>query len=327
MSHAIVLHKFGGPEQLRWEEHPVGPPGAGEVRIRHAAVGVNFIDIYNRSGLYPLPLPAVLGQEAAGVVLEVGAKVTSLRPGDRIGYAGTVGSYAEERLVAADRLVRLPDDLPDQEAAALILKGLTADMLLSRVHSLAAGEAILFNAAAGGVGQLACRWAKALGALVIGTVGSQAKVAAARAAGCDHVIVTDDPGLKTLAAQVRELTGGAGVRVAYDSVGGALLDASLDCIAPRGLLVTFGQSSGKVPLLDTAVMASRGSLFATRPSIRSYYSTPVELQEGAQRLFAAVRAGHVKPAIGARFPLREAALAHRELEARRTTGATVLLPG
>ena len=325
MSHALVLHRFGGPEELRWEERTPGAPGPGEVRLRHTAVGVNFIDVYNRTGLYPLPLPAVIGQEAAGVVLEAGAGVT-LAPGTRVGYAGVPGAYAEERLIAADRLVRLPDAVSDEGAAAVLLKGLTADMLLRRVHTLLPGEAILFNAAAGGVGQIAVRWAKALGATVIGTVGSAAKVEAAREAGCDHVLLTDEEGLKALPARVRELTFGKGVRVAYDSVGGPLLDASIDCLAPRGLLVTFGQSSGKVPMLDTSVLGGRGSLFATRPSIRHYYATAPELEEGAGRLLAAMAAGQVKAAIGARYPLREAGRAHQGLQSRATTGATVLVP-
>ena len=325
MSHALVLHRFGGPEELRWEERADGPPGPGEVKIRHTAVGVNFIDVYNRTGLYPLQLPAIIGQEAAGVVVEAGFGA-ALQPGARVGYAGALGAYAEERLIPADKLVRLPDGVSDADAAAVLLKGLTADMLLRRVHPLAAGEAILFNAAAGGVGQIAVRWAKALGATVIGTVGSAAKVEVAREAGCDHVLITDEAGLKGLAARVRELTGGKGVRVAYDSVGGPLLDASIDCVAPRGLLVTFGQASGKVPLLDTGVLAGRGSLFATRPSIRHYYATAPELQEGAARLFAAMEAGQVKAAIGARFPLREAGKAHQGLQSRATTGATVLIP-
>lgn len=326
MSHAIVLEQFGGPENLKWVERPVGRPGPGEVRLRHGAVGVNFIDVYNRSGLYPVPLPAVLGQEGAGTVLEAGPGV-DLKPGERVGYAGPLGAYAEERLIQADKLVRLPPSVSDEEAAALLLKGLTADMLLRRVHPLRAGETILFTAAAGGVGLAACRWAHALGATVIGVVGSEAKVAAAREAGCAQVLVADEAGLPSLAARVRELTGGAGVRVAYDSVGGALLDAALASVAPRGLLVTFGQSTGKVPVLDTAKLAAGGSLFATRPSIRHYYATAPELQEGAARLFAAVQAGHVRATIGARVPLREAARAHADLAARRTTGATVLVPG
>ena len=325
MSHALVLHQFGGPEELRWEERTPGAPGPGEVKIRHTAVGVNFIDVYNRTGLYPLQLPAIVGQEAAGVVLEAGFGA-ALSPGMRVGYAGAMGAYCEERLIAADKLVRLPDSVSDEVAAAVLLKGLTADMLLRRVHPLAAGEAILFNAAAGGVGQIAVRWAKAMGAIVIGTVGSAAKVETARAAGCDHVLLSDEEGQKTLATRVRELTGGRGVRVAYDSVGGPLLDASIDCVAQRGLLVTFGQASGKVPMLDTSVLAGRGSLFATRPSIRHYYATAPELQEGAGKLFAALAAGQVKAAIGARFPLREAGKAHQGLQSRATTGSTVLIP-
>jgi NADPH:quinone reductase len=325
MSHAAVIHSFGGPEVFQWEERKVGAPGPGEVKLRHTAVGVNFIDVYNRSGLYPVPLPAVVGQEAAGVVVEAGAGVT-LQIGARVAYAGAPGAYAEERLIGADKLVALPASVADADAAALMLKGLTADMLLMRVHAVQPGEALLFTAAAGGVGQIAVRWAKALGATVIGTVGSEAKVAAARAAGCDHVVVTDAAGTPKLAAKVKELTGGKGVRVAYESVGGELLDAAIACLAPRGMIVTFGQSSGKIPLLDTKVLANGGSLFATRPSIRHYYGTAQELQEGAASLFAAMAAGAVKASIGARFALRDAAKAHEALQGRGTTGATVLLP-
>jgi NADPH2:quinone reductase len=325
MSHAVVMHEAGGPEVLRWEERTPGAPGPGEVLLRHAAVGVNFIDVYNRTGLYPVPLPAVIGQEAAGVVLAVGPGV-ALRAGARVAYAGVLGAYAEERLIPAERLVELPDSVTDVDAAAAMLKGLTADMLLKRVHKVEPGQTVLFTAAAGGVGQLAVRWAKGLGATVIGTVGSEAKVAAAKAAGCDHVLLSDEAGTKVLAARVKELTGGKGVRVAYESVGGPLLDAAIACLAPRGMIVTFGQASGKVPMLDTKVLANGGSLFATRPSIRHYYATSHELQEGAASLFEAMARGHVQAAVGARFGLRDAGKAHEALQGRGTTGATVLLP-
>ncbi len=325
MSHAVVMHQAGGPEVLKWEERTQGAPGPGEVRLRHSAVGVNFIDVYNRTGLYPVPLPAVIGQEAAGVVLEAGPGV-ALGVGARVAYAGVLGAYAEERLIAAERLVELPDSVTDIDAAAALLKGLTADMLLKRVHQVEAGQTVLFTAAAGGVGQLAVRWAKALGATVIGTVGSEAKVAAARAAGCDHVLLSDQAGTKVLAARVKDLTAGRGVRVAYESVGGPLLDAAIACLAPRGLIVTFGQASGEVPMIDTKVLASGGSLFATRPSIRHYYATSRELQEGAASLFAAMAQGQVQATVGARFALRDAGRAHEALQGRGTTGATVLLP-
>ena len=323
--HAIVLHQFGGPEVLQWEERVTGAPGPGEALLRHTAVGVNFIDVYNRTGLYPVPLPAVIGQEAAGVVVAAGAGV-SLRIGARVAYAGVLGAYAEERLITAERLVELPDSVTDVDAAASMLKGLTADMLLRRVHQVEPGQTVLFTAAAGGVGQLAVRWAKALGATVIGTVGSEAKVAAAKAAGCDHVLLSDEAGTKDLAARVKELTGGRGVRVAYESVGGPLLDAAIACLAPRGLIVTFGQASGKVPLIDTKALANGGSLFATRPSIRHYYGTSAELHEGATSLFAAMARGDVQATVGARFALRDAGRAHEALQGRGTTGATVLLP-
>jgi NADPH2:quinone reductase len=326
MSHAVVLRETGGPEKLRWEEWPVGKPGPGEVRMRHTAVGLNFIDVYQRTGVYQLPLPAVLGQEGAGVVLEAGPGV-SLKPGTRVAYAGPLGAYAEERIIAADRLVLLPDWLSDVDAAGVVLKGLTAEMLLRRVHNLQSGEAILFTAAAGGVGQIACRWAKALGATVIGTVGSSAKVETARAAGCDHVLVADAEGLAKLPARVREITKGKGVRVAYDSVAGDSLRASLDSLAPRGLLVVFGQSSGTVPKLDFGDLANRGSLYATRPTLRTYLADPAEVQAAASALFDALRSGHVRAEVRQKYPLRDAGRAHADLEARRTTGATVLLVG
>jgi NADPH2:quinone reductase len=324
MSHAIVLREVGGTEKLLWEEWPVAKPGPGEVRIRHTAVGVNFIDIYVRRGLYPAKLPVVIGQEGAGVVVEAGPGV-SLQPGTRVAYAGPIGAYAEERVVAADRLVKLPDWLSDVDAAGVLLKGLTAEMLLRRVHRLSSGEAILFTSAAGGVGQIACRWAKALGATVIGTVGSAAKVETAKAAGCDHVLVADAEGLPQIPARVKQLTNGKGVRVAYDSVGGDSLRPSLDSIAPRGLLVVFGQSSGSIPKLDFSDLAHRGSLFATRPTISTYVADVGELQTAAAALFDALRAGHVRAEVRQRYPLREAGRAQAEIEARRTTGSTVLL--
>jgi len=325
VTQAVVLKETGGPDKLRWEEWPVPKPGPGEVRMRHTAVGLNFIDVYQRRGVYQIPLPAVLGQEGAGVVVEAGPGV-SLKPGTRVAYAGPLGAYSEERVIAADRLVVLPDWLSDVDAAGVILKGLTAEMLLRRVHAVKPGEAILFTAAAGGVGQIACRWARALGAKVIGTVGSAAKVEMARAV-CDQVLVADAEGLKQLPARVREINGGKGVRVAYDSVAGDSLLASLDCVAPRGLLVCFGQSSGTVPKLDMSDLMKRGSLFATRPTISTYVQDPAELQAAAAALFAALRAGHVRAEVRQKVPLREAGRAQADLEARRTTGATVLLVG
>ena len=326
MSHALVLRETGGPEALRWEEWPVPKPGPGEVRIRHSAVGLNFIDVYQRRGLYPLPvpLPAVIGQEAAGIVVEAGPGV-SIPPKTRVGYAGALGAYAEERIVAADRLVRLPDFLSDEQAAAVLLKGLTAEMLLRRVRALKPGERILFTAAAGGVGQIACRWAKALGAKVIGTVGSPAKAELAKAAGCDHVLIADAAGLPQIPARVREITAGKGVPVAYDSVAGDSLRASLDSLSPRGMLVVFGQSSGTVPKLDLGELANKGSLYVTRPTIRTYVTDPAELQAAAAALFDAIRAGHVRAEVRQRYPLREAGRAQTDLEARRTTGSTILL--
>lgn len=324
MSHALVLRETGGPEKLRWEEWPVPKPGPGEVRIRHTAVGLNFIDVYQRRGIYQLPLPAVIGQEAAGVVVEAGPGV-SIPPKTRVGYAGPLGAYAEERVVAAERLVRLPDFLSDEQAAAVLLKGLTAEMLLRRVRPLKPGETILFTAAAGGVGQIACRWAKALGAKVIGTVGSPAKAELAKAAGCDHVLIADAAGLPQIPVQVREFTAGKGVPVAYESVGGDSLRASLDSLAPRGMLVVFGQSSGTVPKIELPELANKGSLYVTRPTIRHYVADPAELQTAAAALFDALRAGHVRAEVRQRYPLREAGRAQTDLESRRTTGSTVLV--
>ena len=307
---------------MRWEQVALGAPGPGEVRLRHHAIGLNFIDIYHRTGLYPLSLPAVLGQEGAGTVLEVGPEVTGLKAGDRVAYAGLSGAYAEERLAPAARMVPLPDDIPFETAAAMMLKGMTAEYLLRRTHVVQPGQTLLWHAAAGGVGLIACRWARALGATVLGTVGSEEKVARAMAAGCHKVLLTRDP---DWVKGVRELTSGRGVDVVYDGVGRDTFFGSLDCLRPRGLLVSFGQSSGKVPALDVTALSPK-SLFLTRPTLQAYTSSREELLESASALFGAVRRGEVKVDIRQRYPLREAARAHEDLEARRTTGSTVLLP-
>ena len=320
---AIRVHETGGPEVLRWEEVETPSPGPGEALVRHTAVGLNFIDVYFRTGLYKAPLPFTPGQEGAGVVEAVGAGVTTVKPGDRVAYTGALGSYAERRTVAADRLVRPPDGVSDREAAAVMLKGLTAWYLLRRTRPVGAGDVILFHAAAGGVGSLACQWAKALGATVIGTVGSAAKVEAARANGCEHVV---DTSAEDFALRVREITGGRGCDVVYDSVGRDAFPASLDCLRPRGLWVTFGQSSGPLPLIDTQLLSQKGSLFMTRPTLGNYIATRGELETAADELFAVVGSGRVKAAVNQTFALRDAAEAHRALEGRRTTGATVLLP-
>ncbi|MCL4809009.1 MAG: quinone oxidoreductase [Thermoanaerobaculia bacterium] len=323
MTHAIRIHQTGGPEVLRWEEVDVASPGPGEVRLRHTAIGLNFIDTYHRSGLYPLPLPAIPGSEGAGVVEEVGAGVSEVKPGDRVAYAGPVGAYAEERLVAAHRLVPLPDDVGDGVAAAAILKGMTARYLLRKTHRVEEGEAILLHSAAGGVGLLAVQWAKSLGATVIGTVSTDAKASLARDAGCDHVVVTSR---EDFVARVQEITGGAGVRVVYDAVGRDTFEGSLDCLAPLGLMVSYGNASGPVPPVSPLLLAQKGSLFLTRPTLMAYTARREDLLETAADLFAVIRSGAVKVRIDATFPLREAAAAHAALGGRKTTGSTVLLP-
>ena len=323
MTHAIRIHQTGGPEVLSWDEIETGSPASGQARIRHTAVGLNFIDTYHRSGLYPLPLPAILGSEGAGVVLEVGSGVTEVKPGDRVAYAGPVGAYAEERLVAADRLVPLPGDVDDRVAAAAMLKGMTARYLLRRTHRVEAGETILLHSAAGGVGLIAAQWAKSLGAMVIGTVSTDAKATLARESGCDHVVVTSR---ESIVARVKEITGGTGVSVVYDAVGKDTFDASLDCLAPLGLMVSFGNASGPVPPVSPLVLSQKGSLFLTRPTLMTYTAKRDDLLATAADLFSVIRSGAVKVRIDASYPLREAAAAHVALEARRTTGSTVLLP-
>jgi NADPH2:quinone reductase len=322
MSHAIRIHRNGGPEVLVWEDVPVPAPGPGEARVRQRAVGVNFIDVYQRTGLYPVALPAVLGQEGAGVVEAVGPGVTEVAVGDRVAYGGIPGAYAEVRTVPAERLVKLPDGIGDELAAAIMLKGMTAEFLLRRSHRVSSGETVVFHAAAGGVGQIACQWAKALGATVIGTVGSAAKVDVARRHGCDHVVLTTED----VAARVRSLTGGTGADVVYDSVGRDTFEASLDSLRPRGLLVSYGNASGPVPPFAPLVLTTKGSLFLTRPSLVHYVATRAELLASAGAVFEAVLAGKIRVEIGQRYPLAEVARAHADLEGRRTTGPTVLVP-
>jgi NADPH2:quinone reductase len=323
MSGRIVVSELGGPEVLTWEEADVGEPGHGEVRIRQSAAGLNFIDVYFRTGLYPGPAcPFVLGTEGAGVVDAVGDGVTDLRPGDRVAYGmAPLGGYAEVRLMPAERVVRVPDGVDDATAAAAMLKGMTAEYLLRRLRPLQRGETIVVHAAAGGVGLILCQWAKHLGATVIGTVGSPEKATLAMEYGCDHTILyrTED-----VADRVRELTGGAGVPVVYDSVGQDTFSASVSCLAPRGMLVLFGQSSGKVDPVDPQILMRHGSLFLTRPTLGTYIASRQELVESAASLFQVIGEGAVRIRIGQRFPLRDAAEAHRALEARRTTGSTVL---
>lgn len=325
MTRAIRIHETGGPEVLRWEDVDVPAPGPGEVRLRQTAVGLNYIDVYHRTGLYPVAsLPAVLGMEAAAVVEAVGANVAAPKVGDRVAYASPpIGAYAEARIMPADRLVVLPKTIDDRQAAAMMLKGMTAEYLLRRTYRVQAGDPVLVHAAAGGVGLILCQWAKHLGALVIGTAGSDEKAATARAHGCDHVIVYSR---QAFAPRVRELTGGEGVAVVYDSVGKDTFEGSLDCLRPMGMMVSFGNASGPVPAFQPALLSAKGSLFLTRPTLMHYTAKPKDLQQSAADLFAVVAAGHVRIDIGQTFPLADAALAHRDLEARRTTASTVLLP-
>jgi NADPH:quinone reductase len=323
MSSAIVIHEVGGPEKLSFETVADEEPAAGQARVRHTAIGLNFIDVYFRTGLYKAPgLPFTPGQEGAGIVDAVGPGVTDVSVGDRVAYAASNGAYAETRLIAADRLVRLPPGIDDRTAAAMMLKGMTAEYLLLRCARVARGDTILFHAAAGGVGSIACQWARAIGLRVIGTAGGPDKVARARQNGCDDVI---DLKSENLVARVKELTGGAGVRTVFDSIGKDTFDASLGCLAPRGLLVLFGQSSGVVPPLDLSRLAG-GSLFLTRPALNHYVATREELTQSAARLFDLVGRGAVRIDVGQTYALRDAAQAHRDLEGRKTTGSTVLLP-
>ena len=324
MPKAIRLHATGGPEVLRWEEFEVGEPGEGQARVRHTAVGVNFIDTYHRSGLYPLPLPSGLGSEAAGVVEAIGPGVTGVRPGDRVAYAGgPPGSYAEARLLPASILVPIPDGVTDQTAAAVMLKGMTTQYLIRRTYPVKAGETVLFHAAAGGVGLIACQWLKALGATVIGTVGSDEKATAARAHGCEHVIISTR---EDIARRVREITGGAGVPVVYDSVGKDTFMASLDCLRPLGLLVSFGNSSGKVTPFDIGILSQKGSLYLTRPTMATYTATRFDLEATAKEVFDVIRSGKVKVEVRHTYPLAMAEQVHRDLEGRRTVGSIVMTP-
>lgn len=324
MSFAIRFHATGGPEVLRWEDVPVSPPQPGEALVRHTAVGLNFIDVYHRCGLYHLPLPAVPGMEAAGVVEAVGDGVGEVKLGQRVAYAGgPPGAYAERRVIPAHRLVPLPGWIDDVTAAAVMVKGLTAWFLLRRTYAVQPGDTIVFHAAAGGVGLLACQWAASLGATVIGTVGSEAKEELARRHGCHHVLV---PGRDNVPQRVRELTGGRGVRVVYDSVGRATWESSLDCLAPLGLMVSFGNASGPVPPFSPLLLAEKGSLYLTRPTLMTYTAVRADLLAGAEELFAVLAAGRVRPHLHRTYPLTEAASAHHDLEGRRTMGCTVLLP-
>jgi NADPH2:quinone reductase len=326
VTHAIRFHQIGGPEVLQWEKVDAGdtPPASAEARVRHHAVGLNFIDIYHRSGLYPVPLPSGLGLEGAGIVEAVGSAVTDLQPGDRVAYAGgALGAYAEVRNIAADRLVKLPDQIDFKTGAAMMLQGLTAQYLLRRTCPVQAGDTILIHAAAGGVGLIVCQWAKALGATVIGTVSSDEKAAQAQAHGCDFAIVTSR---ENFVERVKAITAGRGVRVVYDSIGKDTFTGSLDCLQPLGMMVSFGSASGPVPSFDLAELAKRGSLFITRPTLFTYTAQRSDLLAMAAELFDGVIAGKIRIEINQTYALQQAAQAHIDLAARRTSGSTVLIP-
>lgn len=324
MIKAIRFEKTGGSDVLQYVDFDLPAPAKGQVRVKHSAIGVNFIDTYHRTGLYPLPLPSGLGSEAAGTVEALGEGVTGFKIGERVGYAsGFIGSYANAANVPADRLVKIPDGISDEVAASVLLKGMTAQYLLRQIHSVKAGETIVFHAAAGGVGQIGCQWAKHLGATVIGTTTSPSKVELAKANGCSHVLNSKDAGWEK---QVREITGGKGVPVVYDSIGKDTFLAGLDCLAPRGIMVTYGNASGPVDPFSPSMLAAKGSLFVTRPILAHYTSTPKELQDTADDLFAVILSGAVKVAINQRFALKDAAQAHDALTGKQTTGATILTP-
>ena len=324
MSKAIRIQKQGGPEVMQWEDVEVGEPGAGQARVRHHACGLNYIDVYHRSGLYPLQLPSGIGLEAAGVVEAVGEGVTNVKKGDRVAYAAPpVGAYAEVRVTTADRLVNLPDGLSFEQGAAMMLQGMTAQYLLKRTYKVQSGDTILIHAAAGGVGLIACQWAKALGATVIGTVGSDDKAALAKAHGCDHTIVYTR---ENFTEKVKAITGGALLPVVYDSIGKDTFVGSLDCLRAMGMMVSFGNASGPIPAFDSSMLASRGSLYFTRPSLMHYTAKRDDLVASAKDLFDIVLSGKVKIEVLQRYALKDAVQAHRDLEARKTTGSTILMP-
>lgn len=323
MPYAIRIYENGGPEIMSWEEVEVGKPGPGEVRVRNTAVGLNYIDTYHRKGLYPLPLPLTLGSEGAGVIEAVGPRVKGFKVGDRVAYAQPIGAYAEVLLRPVARLVKIPSGIDEQTAAAMMLKGMTAWYLCRRTYRVKKGDTVLVHAAAGGVGQILCQWAKHLGATVIGTVGSDEKAALAKQAGCRHVIVTSR---EKIPERVKAITKGKGLPVVYDGVGKDTFNDSLDCLAPLGLMASFGNASGPVPPVNIGILAAKGSLFLTRPTLVNYTATPEDLASAARELFSVVKKGAVKIRVNQTYPLREAAQAHRDLESRKTTGSTVLLP-
>lgn len=323
MPHAIRVYEAGGPEKMRWEEVQVGNPGPGEVRVRSTAVGLNFIDVYHRSGLYPMQMPLTLGMEGAGVVEAVGPKVKEFKVGDRVAYANPIGSYAEVLLRPVARLVKIPAGIDDKIAASIMLKGMTAWYLCRRTYKVKKGDTILVHAAAGGVGQILSQWAKHLGATVIGTVGSEAKAAIAKKAGCKHVIVTSN---EKFVERVKTITKGAGVPVVYDGIGKDTFLDSIDCLAPLGVMASFGNASGAVTQFNPGILAQKGSLFLTRPTLFTYTAKREDLLQAAKELFAVVKSKAVRISINQTYALKDAAQAHADLEARKTTGSTVLLP-
>lgn len=323
MTKAIVVDKTGGPSVLKWKSVEVGKPGTGEIRIRHTAIGLNYIDTYQRSGLYPMQIPFVPGQEGAGVVQAVGRGVKGLKVGDRVCYAGPLGSYSEEAVMSAARMLKIPAGISDEQAASMMLKGMTAQYLLRQVYRVKKGDTILMHAAAGGVGLIACQWAKHLGATVIGTVGSPAKAKLAKAHGCDFPINYDKEDFQ---ARVMKITKKAGVPVVYDSVGKSTFEKSLDCLRPRGVMVSFGNASGPVQPFNPGILMMKGSLSFTRPSLPHFTATRQELEATARDLFKVVKSGAVKIEVNQTYALKDAAKAHRDLEGRKTTGSTVLIP-
>lgn len=324
LTNAIRVHKQGGPEEMKWEEVALPEIQKNDVLIKHTAIGLNYIDTYHRSGLYPMPVPLTLGIEGAGIIIEAGENVKDLNVGDRVAYASPpTGSYAEAKVMPADRLVKIPDNISDEIAAAIMLKGMTVEYLVRRTYNVKAGQTVLFHAAAGGVGLIACQWLKAIGAKVIGTVGSEEKAALAKANGCEHTILYRE---ENFVDKVKEITNGEGVPVVYDGIGKDTALKSLDCLSPLGMLVVFGNSSGNAPPIETGLLAAKGSLFLTRPTLMTYNAKREDLVESAQQLFNMVGSGKVNISINARYDLKDAAQAHKDLESRKTTGSTLLMP-
>ncbi|HSU64712.1 MAG TPA: quinone oxidoreductase [Burkholderiales bacterium] len=323
MPKAIRFHKTGGPEVLQLDEVPVGEPGPGQARVRHTAIGVNFVDTYQRSGLYPMQLPQVAGNEGAGVVEAVGPNVTDLKKGDRVAYTGLPGSYCEARVVPADRLVKIPDGITDEQVASMMLKGMTVHYLIHSTYPAKRGDTVLWHAAAGGVGLIACQWLKTLGVTTIGTVGSEEKAKLAKDHGAEHVI---NYSKENFVERVGAITGGKKLPVVYDAVGKTTWDGSLDCLRPRGLMVSFGNASGPVPPVNLGILSTKGSLYVTRPTLATYVASRADLLERASSLFGVVKSGKVKIETTRRYPLAEAQQAHRDLEGRKTTGSIILVP-